>query len=781
MPRHLSASTRLALLAAWVAALAGLALYVAGALRVGTDLRGFMPPPRTAEQRLLLDEIGEGPGSRLLLVALSNDTPDTLAEVSRHLAAALRGDTRFVRVLNGETDLDAIGADLLPYRYLLSPAMDRARFDAASLREALEQRVEDLGSPASAWVKPLLARDPTLETLALADAWTPAREPERHADVWFGADRQSALLLVETQAPGFDPTAQRDAVAALRAAFATAAQGTRATLETSGPGAFAVYVNETTSDEANRIGLVDSIGFLLLLLLAYRRLTTVLAGALPIVSGGLAGTAALALVFGGAHGITLAFGFTLIGVAQDYPIHLFSHLRAGTAPTDVARRLWPTLSIGIASTCIAYLAFFASGVAGLQQLAVFTVVGLATAGLATRFLLAPLLGESSRDAADSAFVARFDERVAALRLPAFALVAIALAAAVPIFRAAGPFWENNLAALTPVPPALLARDAELRRELGAPDVRYLLVIEAADADAVLAASERLDGDLARLRAQGALDGYETPSRYLPSTATQRMRQARLPDEASLRAALGEAQAGLPFKAGLFEPFVADVEAARTAAPVDAATFAASPLGLRLKAMLQPRDGRWVGLVNLVGVRDVAALAQAAARPDAPARLLDLKATSESLVAAYRMRVLWSLAIAAVLLAGVVALALRRPRRIVRVLLPMALTTLVILACLRGFGVPLSLFHLIALILAAGLGLDYALFFEHAEDDAREQRRTLHAVLVCSASTLLVFFLLALSSLPVLRAIGVTVSLGVVLNFVFALVVSRVRPGSAQSG
>jgi predicted exporter len=103
---------------------------------------------------------------------------------------------------------------------------------------------------------------------------------------------------------------------------------------------------------------------------------------------------------------------------------------------------------------------------------------------------------------------------------------------------------------------------------------------------------------------------------------------------------------------------------------------------------------------------------------------------------------------------------------------MALTTLLILAALQLAGVSLSLFHLIALILAAGLGLDYALFFENAAHDPLEQRRTLHAVLVCSLSTLMVFALLATSSLPVLRAIGITVTLGVIFNFVLALLLTR---------
>jgi predicted exporter len=126
----------------------------------------------------------------------------------------------------------------------------------------------------------------------------------------------------------------------------------------------------------------------------------------------------------------------------------------------------------------------------------------------------------------------------------------------------------------------------------------------------------------------------------------------------------------------------------------------------------------------------------------------------------------------VLLTLTVWIALRQPRRVARVLLPMALTTLIILAVLRGMGVELNLFHLVALILAAGLGLDYALFFDHAGEDRADQLRTLHALIVCSLMTLLVFSLLAFSSIPVLRAIGTTVALGVFANFVLALLVSR---------
>ena len=89
-----------------------------------------------------------------------------------------------------------------------------------------------------------------------------------------------------------------------------------------------------------------------------------------------------------------------------------------------------------------------------------------------------------------------------------------------------------------------------------------------------------------------------------------------------------------------------------------------------------------------------------------------------LVAQQRTRMLWSLAGAAVLLVGRHGVLVTSTARVLRVLAPMAMTTLVVVAALQAAGISLTLFHLISLILVAGLGLDYALFFEHAADDPR---------------------------------------------------------------
>jgi predicted exporter len=416
-------------------------------------------------------------------------------------------------------------------------------------------------------------------------------------------------------------------------------------------------------------------------------------------------------------------------------------------------------------------------VVGLRQLAWFTVAGLAAAGLTTRYLLPRLLPLPAREAAQGALLDRIHalfERAPHSRW--LALVWLVLAG-VAIAAARHPFWENDLSKLTPVPAELLQQDQALRANLGTPDVRYLLALEAQDAQAALQRLEALTPSLDRAVASGAISGFDHAARYTPSAQTQLARQQALPTPQALRAALQQALQDSPFERDAFEPFVEDVERARTLPPLTPGMLASTPFGSSVEMLLAARPTGTRALVTFSGVADPQALAALARSAGPDVRLLDLKDASESLVAKQRRHILWSLAAAAVLLIAAVLVSLRSARRVLRVVAPMGLTTIVIIAVLQLAGVSLNLFHLIALILAAGLGLDYALFFEAAAHDVAEQRRTLHAILVCSCSTLLVFALLATSSLPVLRAIGVTVSIGVVSNFLLAMLMTR-RAGAA---
>ena len=169
----------------------------------------------------------------------------------------------------------------------------------------------------------------------------------------------------------------------------------------SGAGKFSVLMEARTRGQAQALGTAATVGMILLLLVAYRSFGSIVLSILPLASAGLAGLAAVSALFGTVHGITLAFGFTLIGVAQDYPMHLLSHRRPDRRRRADRAHLWPTLATGVASTCIAYLTFLFSGVIGLAQLACFTVAALAVAGLTTRFGLPPLMDARRADFGDS--------------------------------------------------------------------------------------------------------------------------------------------------------------------------------------------------------------------------------------------------------------------------------------------------------------------------------------------------------------------------------------------
>ncbi len=756
----------------WLALLAGAGLIIHHSLRISGDLRLFMPTPHDPVGRLLLEEVSEGPAAKLLLVSIQGAPPEALAATSQKLSAALRADPAFGFVSNGEQRLDMVPEALLPYRYLLSITLDTNHLDTDYLREQLQEREQDLASPAGTLLSPLLPRDPTLELLKVLEAWEPAHQAQQLFDVWFNPAGTAALLIAQTRTAGFDPNGQKTAIDTLRRHFDEVRGSPAMQLTIAGTGAFAVTMQARSEADARLAALLDSVGMVLLMLLAYGSIRRVLLGALPLATAGICGLGAAAALFDSVHGITIAFGFTLTGVALDYPIYLFSNEQAGVRPVDVARTVWPTLATAVAAVCIAYLAFLMSGVRGLAQLATFNIVGLAAAGLCTRYLLPPLLpmGERDRGAGRlGRLLAQVSNRLP--RLPWLAPV-IGVIGLVAVVAIPGPWWDNDLGHLTPVPESMVREYETLQQALGAPDVRYLLALQAPSPDALLVREETLSTQLAALTTQHAIGGFDQAARYLPSAAVQLRRQAALPGATVLQDSLDHAVTGMAFKPGLFAPFLVDVGRARTLPPLSVDTIAGTPLALTVGSLLQHRDGGWTGLVTLTDVRQPEQLAALAAASGGTIQLLDLKQAAEDLVANQRQRIVASVAAAAVLLILVVAVTCRSVRRMVRVITPMALSTLVTLAVLHGAGVALNLFHLIALVLAAGLGLDYGLFLERATHEPAAHRRALHAVTICATAACVVFAVLGSSTLPVLRSIGITVVLGVVCNFLLSQLLIR---------
>ncbi|MEP7182213.1 MAG: hypothetical protein ABI886_08505, partial [Betaproteobacteria bacterium] len=434
--------------------------------------------------------------------------------------------------------------------------------------------------------------------------------------------------------------------------------------------------------------------------------------------------------------------------------------------TATLTRIARTLAVAVLTTAAAAVALLLAGFPGLAQLGLLTMVGVLGAGAVTAWVL-PSWVPQGRHAAPIAAAMRVPR---ALPSPAVRIsIAAALAIAVLFAAMVRPWWDDDLAHMNPLPKELMQRDGELRAALGAPDVRWMLFVDGATQEEALASAEKVRPILMQAVAAGTLRGFELVSDYLPSNATQRARRAALPASAQLRANLTEAARGLPLRVEAFLPFLDAVERARTAPPVTADDLAGTAIGLKLDGLLRHEGARWYVVVPLTGVLDAAAVENAVAQGGGAAvRWVDLQATSRTMMAEFRERALTAFGVGAILIAAVLVVGLRSVFAAARVLLPVTVAIGVTAAAMVAIGSPLTVFHLVALMLVAGIGTNYALFLARAASVDDPASTTFRSLAVVGSTTLCAFGTLASSQAPALRAIGLTVSLGVIASLVFAV-------------
>ncbi|WP_234083409.1 MMPL family transporter [Azonexus sp. R2A61] len=755
----------------WLATMAA-GLLLASQARFTADMSFFLPAHPTPEQQVLVDQIREGAVTRLLMAGIAGGDAAQRAGLSRALQTRLAALPDFVSVQNGtQESLDVDRDLLLAHRYALSPAVSAERFTVDGLKAAISDSIDLLASPLGDLFKPFLTRDPTGELPALLGQLSLGAQPASSHGVWASRDGQRAMLLAQTRALGSDTDGQATALALIEQTFAELAPqyGSDLRLAVSGPGKFAVDARATIKSEIRRLTLISTLAIFAVLFAVYRSPKLILLSLLPMLSGVLAGVVAVALVYGTVFGITVGFGAALIGEAVDYSTYYF--VQSGRHGVDAWRqRFWPTIRLGVLTSVFGFAALLFSGFPGLAQLGLYSIAGVGAAALVARYLLPDLAGPLPPAIAERRLID--PARIENLQRWRWPVLGLALAAAVYLASEYKTLWQANLSALSTVSEADARLDGELRADLGAADSRYFVVVQGVDRERVLQAAERAAGRLDRLVADGTIGSYDTPTRFLPSLATQTARRAALPARDELAHRLAAATAGLPLPADRLTAFLDDVDEARRAAPIDRPTLQGSHLALAVDALMLEHGQGWSALLPLHPppgddlAIPVAAVRAALAGSDA--LFVDMKGEFDALYAGYldEAIVLSLLGIAAVLLT--LATTLRSPRRLVTVALPLALAVLFVVAGLHLLGTRLHLLHLIGLLLIVAVGSNYSLFFDLAED-GRPDAGTLNSTLIATLTTAIGFGTLGLSSVPVLEAVGVTVGPGALIVLLLSAV------------
>ncbi|HTF91211.1 MAG TPA: MMPL family transporter [Planctomycetota bacterium] len=753
-----------------------LALVWSRGLELETSVLAMLPP---SERDPALHELTgqlSGRAARTVVILVGHAEREKAIAAASLAEAELRASGQFSS-LSGALDPKTERAffDLyFPHRYEFLSRELRAQLASGAGVKELVRRVQGmLASPASSLYTELLERDPLLLYPATLQGWSEMSVGAAATEGFLVFEREGvnwALLSAQTAADPFEAKGQHeaiDAIEALSGKLAKQMEGAR--LLYTGVPRFAARTRDSMQSDIVIIGTGSMLGTALCILLAFRSLRPLLLSFLPVLVGTAAAMLVSFLVFEHVHYLTLVFGTSLTGLGVDYALHYFSaHRLAGQEwnAHRAMREILPGITVGVATSVLGFSGLFFTDFPVLRQFALFSSVGLIAAWATVVCWYPPLLRAPNRQPTIPWLhkkCERFLDLWVELRNRGWArlvLVGLCIAAvAAPFFLR----FEDDVRKFQSAPEDLLADDQRVREIAGRADDSRFVLIEGASEQETLERLEQASEIVRGAKESKLIENSRDLSLFLPSVARQTKDRALLASAlgqnfAELRASLDE----LGFDAAVIDELERSLKSPLDH-PLDLATWLASPASEMLHPLWLGKTAHGFGtLLMLGGVRDGAAL-EARLAGSAGAHYVDSVRDMSKLLERYRIDTTRLVVIA---YAGVLLALMLRFGFVdgARVILPSLLSAGLTLALLAATGTSLNLFHLLGLLLVLGLAVDYGVIFA---ENGTSEATALFAVVLSVLTTVTAFGLMVTSSAPPLRALGASVSLGIVLAMAFS--------------
>ncbi|NRA36118.1 MAG: MMPL family transporter [Polyangiaceae bacterium] len=779
---------RYLVLALFVCALGTMVLFIVSRFAVTTNMIDFVPAGDDQKLYQVGKQLADSPLTRSMILSVGPraGAESRVAPAAAFLASTLR-KTPGISALRSGVAQDTQRAFYELYfsrRFQLLPAGDEPGamdFSDSSLRQLAEQLKSRLAGAESFLIRKIATRDPWLLFPKLVDRL----ENSQHSQLSLRNGQLMspdghAMLFLSLEDSAFDSRAQSPVVKAVNGAAVEASARYGVTVEQSGANRFAVTAEQKIRQDVQRVSVCSALAVVLLFLLLFRSLRYLLFACLPLLAAFTSAVTVSLVLFGQLHAITLTFGSALIGVCIDYPLHLLNH-HSASAPSH-AKRSASTLRLGLGLACATTVAGLVGlGFApfpGIRQIAVFSVVGVTAALLTTLWVLPPLIGDWRPTAPWLApLSAHFARLVTGLRnrrqvaafLPVLALVIV-------IAGWARLTWDDQLRHLTPLDRQLQAENDRVRARVSSVEMGKFIVVLAPDAESALIENDRVARLLDGAVAEHSLSGFHSLNQWLPSRKTQLATHARVTERPQLAAATRAALESAGFDAAAFSEIA--TELSRAPKPLEWSELRASPLGEWVSAFVTELDGEVAVITFLRGVQDPAALRQLLA-PLPQAHYFDQSAMLNDSYRDFRQQTLGLVVLGLLLVVALVVARYRRVRASVVALAPALLAGATTVGLLSLLGQSLNLLHILSLLLVLSMGVDYGVFLAEAGDDEHAAVTQLSLLAAC-LTTLCSFGALALSDVPALQAMGLTVAIGVVLALLLAPVVVILAEGSQES-
>ena len=734
--------------------------------KISTDILDLIPAGERSPELALTRSLASEKQVRVALFILNAPAaPDAAA---RAFITSLSASPAFAAVLPlaDTASRDALGKRIFDDRFrLLLPgwlAAQRTAFQTSGtaldwpswLSEKIATDLETfMAAPESLAFEPLLPSDPLLLVANAANRFSSLAESSSPASpglIW--AQLAESPLAEAGQAPAF--TAIETALAAARAVDPAA------TLQWTAVNRFAAASRTLIEGEMKQLNTLSLIAVLLIAALCVRRIYKALHLA-PVILGSLLGAwIATTLCFDRVHVIVFVVGALLAGVAVDYGFYLYLQpLRSPdeTYAGKVRRLLKPLLASAI-TTVLGFSLLFFSELPLLRQLGVFVGAGL-LAALATALLW---FAQIDHVMLETRAFARA-RLTAGPRSRPLLLALLALAAVIAVVGSSRITWRDDIRLLQIPSPELTANDTAVRARFGDATDRTFYLTSGETPSATRDA-------LARFHAWHAqqFPGTDAGSLglLLPSPAEWSALPAHLAGLDSLEKPLRAALVRHGFDADAFAPFFTAWSSAFAPLPDYDATVADFA-----RAIHGPPSLLLSVTPQITWFATLATHAPGAEPPPDTSTIGTNQLESlNRLFTRYRADAL-NLSLVGLAFVGASVLVPYGLRRGLRIFALPAGSCFFVFGLFGLAGHTLNLFHLLGAFLGVCLSHNYAIF---SFDNTARGDTPPPSIRLSALTTAASFGVLATSAIPVVAALGLTVTLIVLTS----LLVVELQPLAA---
>lgn len=744
-------------------------------LQIETNLLSLLP---SFKEEVLLQKSAErfsSQVSRRLFFLVGNKSEKDSRSAALKLAELFENSTHFssVQVEVKSQQLKAWFDFYFPYRYqIMSGEMRNLLNQQDAAEQLLLGLQKQLYSPLPLYSAQLLKDDPLLFFPAfLASLPKPPGKLEVIDGMLTVRENGMNYILVNVSLSddplkiSLQPQISRQITQALTV-VESEISGT--SILSSGVFRFVAAASAEAQREVSSIGLGSLIGIFILMLLTFRSPRQILVAVLPIVIGILAAFTVSSFVFPKLHLLTLVFGASLIGVSIDYAFHYLVKHRMSTVDWNGwlgLKAVFSAVTMGLITSILGYAGFYLTPFPALQQIAVFSSVGL-LAAYGTVVCWFPVLMKDPPEAVASKpltmlpvswFLSFFNK----LPRQSFMTVGMLLVGVGCVFSLLSVQYNDDIRALENLSPELKSEEEKIRSLTGGLDISRFIVVRGGTVEELLQRQEKATLLLKNYAESNILASgesklyFQSLAPFLVSKKTQTENLGLSKNvfiDGTQKITQGLAELG--FEADSGKRLIAEVSQAQQSFTVK--QWLESPVSEALRHLwLGQIDSEYVSLIMLSNGHDPEEISSMFQQLSGVEYINQLERFS-ALFKLYREETTRFVALAY----GIVFMFLLwkyRFRKAVIILLPPALATLLTFSIMTISGQSLNIFNIVAALLILGIGVDYTIFFAESKNEAEA---TGLAIMLSAFTTLLSFGLLFLSQTPALASIGLTITLGI---------------------